>query len=94
MGIDDEQDERSRPRKGAWIEILRRNSWPGMVDSRPRKGAWIEIARKKWSTSRAGVAPARGRGLKSAGYSRGSEVDGRPRKGAWIEIRRCRLLRL
>ena len=32
-----------RPRKGAWIEILRKLFTKISQESRPRKGAWIEI---------------------------------------------------
>ena len=53
---------------------------------RPRKGAWIEIAFRNAVPVSLSVAPARGRGLKSA-FGPGDVVQfGRPRKGAWIEI--------
>ena len=37
---------KSRPRKGAWIEIMLVNR-PAVVNGRPRKGAWIEITGKR-----------------------------------------------
>ena len=54
----------SRPRKGAWIEILNERNLHIMRVGRPRKGAWIEIPRKSVKYIRYRVAPARGRGLK------------------------------
>ena len=55
---------KSRPRKGAWIEIWVIDSLDYTVKRRPRKGAWIEIEKQLPCCSRISVAPARGRGLK------------------------------
>ena len=56
---------KSRPRKGAWIEIELSLRWQVTRARRPRKGAWIEITLDSPTLSRISVAPARGRGLKS-----------------------------
>ena len=52
----------SRPARGAWIEILRRELVAGIdAASRPARGAWIEIpaACQRKKTSK--VAPRKGR---------------------------------
>ena len=54
----------SRPRKGAWIEIMRSLTFTASLECRPRKGAWIEIIRLMLLSAASSVAPARGRGLK------------------------------
>ena len=52
---------RSRPARGAWIEI----AWAGTpwitTGSRPARGAWIEMARTAPSALRCPVAPRKGR---------------------------------
>ena len=76
----------SRPRKGAWIEIISFQAVHGPDLRRPRKGAWIEITPQSPTCRKASVAPARGRGLKSADAIGMIVYISRPRKGAWIEI--------
>ena len=54
----------SRPRKGAWIEIIQVHEFCPVRNGRPRKGAWIEIFGSQVDGVAFRVAPARGRGLK------------------------------
>ena len=56
----------SRPRKGAWIEMQKKQELSQNYARRPRKGAWIEIVQVQNIPVAVAVAPARGRGLKSA----------------------------
>ena len=80
---------RSRPARGAWIEIVGGAVLVEQVgESRPARGAWIEIfpplrCPRRW----AGRAPHGARGLK---YLRRMPCRrssrSRPARGAWIEI--------
>ena len=76
----------SRPRMGAWIEILPRQDKPVIFQSRPRMGAWIEMSIGAILPLPLTVAPVWGRGLKWGGCLPVIARPSRPRMGAWIEI--------
>ena len=75
-----------RPRKGAWIEIMIRQSTPGRDRCRPRKGAWIEIhlGHSPLTLLR---RPRKGAWIEISKFPTWWYIPtGRPRKGAWIEM--------
>ena len=81
---------RSRPARGAWIEITASSSrWAGRSLSRPVRGAWIEIEPHQFpGHRRRRRAPRGARGLKyNAPYHRENCGRSRPARGAWIEIK-------
>ena len=51
---------RSRPSRGAWIEILMCTGAPSLKTSRPSRGAWIEMSFDRRSTSGFASRPSRG----------------------------------
>ena len=85
-------DIRSRPARGAWIEIK-----ITIVDvvkklSRPARGAWIEMLMAwRYMGHQQGRAPQGARGLKFRGTGRIRRTAGsRPARGAWIEMLPCK----
>ena len=61
--------EVSRSREGAWIEMAVSALTLAVSACRSREGAWIEILPSALRKELDNVAPARERGLKSAGAS-------------------------
>ena len=81
---------KSRPARGAWIEML---VWAKggtyQPRSRPARGAWIEIILKPSVSAVSECrAPQGARGLKLKRFNGTYSVfTSRPARGAWIEIR-------
>ena len=53
--------QRSRPARGAWVEIFLNKSIFAAIASRPARGAWVEIPPRRAYTYWLRVAPRKGR---------------------------------
>ena len=51
---------KSRPARGAWIEIIKPNLQDKVAKSRPARGAWIEIVEQEQRAIPRRSRPARG----------------------------------
>ena len=78
---------KSRPARGAWIEMMLCEKANPATRSRPARGAWIEIASKAKAATCWGSRPARGAWIEiQVARMSLNGTWSRPARGAWIEI--------
>ena len=53
--------KKSRPARGAWVEMYSDSPTAPAVESRPARGAWVEIVDLRHLRGVYGVAPRKGR---------------------------------
>ena len=81
------QEQRSRPARGGWIEILPNIQLYRADMSRPARGGWIEIPCGIPTSGRSMSRPARGGWIEIQDKLRQMMTAlSRPARGGWIEI--------
>ena len=80
-----------RPFTGAWIETIRLDRQPCLIDVAPSRGRGLKLSNCTNLLRELRVAPSRGRGLKlELERAVEHESEGRPFTGAWIETTQTR----